>query len=94
MYECRVHRYCTFVSRFLYSALATDKMKLKYLIIVWCLFELSFCDKSFTIVLDTTKSMQDELDIIKTNLPVLFESERKDISNYILVPFNDPGKVL
>ncbi|CAK1589081.1 unnamed protein product [Parnassius mnemosyne] len=48
--------------------------------------------KSFTIVIDTTISMRDELEILKANLQsVIMGTNLADISNYILVPFDDPG---
>ncbi|KAJ8720966.1 hypothetical protein PYW08_006431 [Mythimna loreyi] len=57
-----------------------------------CFFtSLISCEKSFTIVLDTTSSMEDELDVIKVNLPNTINTfNNTDITNYILVPFNDP----
>lgn len=51
------------------------------------------CEKSFTIVLDTTTSMLEELDVIKVNLPTAISAiNNTDITHFILVPFNDPGK--
>ncbi|CAG5054398.1 unnamed protein product [Parnassius apollo] len=48
--------------------------------------------KSFTIVIDTTVSMRDEIDILKANLQsVVIDTNLADIANYILVPFDDPG---
>ncbi|CAH0663932.1 unnamed protein product [Spodoptera exigua] len=48
------------------------------------------CEKSFTVVLDTTRSMEEEIDTIKVNLQSIVNISSSDISNYILVPFNDP----
>ncbi|XP_050551914.1 hemicentin-1-like [Spodoptera frugiperda] len=48
------------------------------------------CEKSFTVVLDTTKSMLEEIVTIKVNLQSIVNMSGSDISNYILVPFNDP----
>ncbi|XP_045539505.1 hemicentin-1 [Papilio machaon] len=47
--------------------------------------------KSFTIVLDTTISMREEIDIIKSNIESVVKTPLFDIDNYILVPFDDPG---
>ncbi|CAD0203537.1 unnamed protein product [Chrysodeixis includens] len=61
-------------------------------IIYLLILRLVNCDRSFTLVLDTTWSMQDDIDVIKANLPsVLNTQEKTDIGNYIIVPFNDPG---
>ncbi|XP_049878338.1 hemicentin-1-like [Pectinophora gossypiella] len=47
--------------------------------------------KSFTILLDTTLSMQEEIDIIKRNIgTVVNVLKSTDVENYVLVPFNDP----
>ncbi|KAF9424429.1 hypothetical protein HW555_000568 [Spodoptera exigua] len=39
---------------------------------------------------DTTRSMEEEIDTIKVNLQSIVNISDSDISNYILVPFNDP----
>lgn len=53
------------------------------------------CDKSFTVVIDTTVSMSDELNIIKANIGQVVNSiNRTDVNNYILVAFKDTGKYL
>ncbi|KAH9643692.1 hypothetical protein HF086_001802 [Spodoptera exigua] len=54
------------------------------------LISLMSCEKSFTVVLDTTRSMEEEIDTIKVNLQSIVNISSSDISNYILVPFNDP----
>lgn len=52
-------------------------------------------DRSFTVVLDTTVSMSDEINEIKSNIGQLVNSINKtDIFNYILVPFKDIRKYL
>lgn len=68
-------------------------MIFKYLLVCFSLLKLIFGDKSFTIVLDTSRSMTEELDVIKVMLSsVLNPLGNTDIRNYILVPFSDPGK--
>jgi hypothetical protein len=54
----------------------------------------SVTSRSFTVVVDTTDSMQDELDIMKNSFPLLTSSlaNNTDFNNFIVVPFNDPGK--
>lgn len=50
--------------------------------------------KSFTLVIDTTTSMQDEIDVIRRNVQSLenvFKNETV-FEDFIVVPFNDPGK--
>lgn len=48
--------------------------------------------RSFTIVLDTTISMREEIDILKSNIESVVKVPLVDIDNYILLPFEDPGK--
>ncbi|XP_075981853.1 hemicentin-1-like [Anticarsia gemmatalis] len=69
-------------------------MLFKYIIILYFLWfsKLVCCDKSFTLVVDTTVSMQEELDIIKVNLASAIDVYgHAGLSDYIIVPFNDPG---
>ncbi|XP_028025918.1 hemicentin-1-like [Bombyx mandarina] len=48
--------------------------------------------KSFTVVIDTTESMDDEINIIKANIGEVVRNlnNKSTVSDYILVPFNDP----
>lgn len=49
---------------------------------------------SLTMVVDTTVSMKEEIDVLKSQIGVILSALRESgsrIGNYILVPFNDPG---
>ncbi|XP_063831737.1 hemicentin-1-like [Ostrinia nubilalis] len=65
----------------------------KCFVIYFALFALKFVSgKSFTIVLDTTDSMQVEIDIIKINIASVVDVMKNmpDFNDFIIVPFNDP----
>ncbi|XP_068622917.1 hemicentin-1-like [Battus philenor] len=47
--------------------------------------------KSFTLVIDTTVSMREEVDLLKIYIDSVVNN-LLDIDKYILVPFNDPGR--
>ncbi|XP_059046687.1 hemicentin-1-like [Achroia grisella] len=61
------------------------------LIVIYSLLTLVY-SKSFTIVIDTTDSMEIELNILKANIPRVVNAIQgvSDIENYVIVPFNDP----
>ncbi|KAM3965958.1 hemicentin-1-like [Aphomia sociella] len=65
---------------------------LSKLILIICLTIKLVSSKSFTLVVDTTNSMQDEVSVIKRNIEPLIRSIRSssNLQNYIIVPFNDP----
>ncbi|KAG6440388.1 hypothetical protein O3G_MSEX001213 [Manduca sexta] len=66
-------------------------MWFKRFIFLFYLFSSVTCKKSFTIVLDTTISMREEIDIIKANIGSVISSLNiSEYENYIVVPFNDP----
>lgn len=58
-----------------------------YISIVWC-------KKSFTVILDSTGSMRNEISVIKRNMgSVVKEIEKfNKFENYILLTFSDPGE--
>ncbi|XP_053616355.1 hemicentin-1-like [Plodia interpunctella] len=56
-----------------------------------CVLRLATAD-SFTIILDTTYSMRDDVEILKSNLRSVVDALRLSphVEEFILVPFNDP----
>lgn len=65
-----------------------------YLLFFFHAFAMIDSKKSFTIVLDTTKSMNDDIEIIKSGIRTLMNDlvNQTDFQDYIIVPFNYPGK--
>lgn len=57
-------------------------------------FTFVTCKKSFTIILDSTESMRNEISIIKRNFPSLLKEigNLTEYENYVLLPFSDPGE--
>lgn len=57
-------------------------------------FSMVLCKKSFTVILDSTESMREEILIIKRNMASSVKEIGKSnqIENYILLTFSDPGK--
>ncbi|XP_061717340.1 hemicentin-1-like [Cydia pomonella] len=66
-------------------------MLLRHLAVI-CSLLICVYSKSFTLVVDTTYSMQDEISMIRTRIKPLVESigNASSIENYVIVPFNDP----
>ncbi|XP_026751608.2 hemicentin-1-like [Galleria mellonella] len=61
-------------------------------LIIICFIIKLVSSRSFTIVVDTTDSMEIEINIIKANIASVLNVVRSipDIENYVIVPFNDP----
>ncbi|XP_063366379.1 hemicentin-2-like [Cydia amplana] len=59
---------------------------------VICSLLICVYSKSFTLVVDTTYSMQDEISMIRTRIKPLVKSigNTSSIENFVVVPFNDP----
>lgn len=57
-------------------------------------FSIVGCKKSFTFILDSTRSMEEEVSIIKRNMAYIVNEigNANDIENYILLTFSDPGE--
>ncbi|XP_063537910.1 hemicentin-1-like [Cydia strobilella] len=66
-------------------------MSFRHLAVI-CSLLICVSAKSFTLVVDTTYSMQDEISMIRTRIKALVESigNSSSIENYVIVPFNDP----
>ncbi|XP_039748100.1 hemicentin-1-like [Pararge aegeria] len=59
-------------------------------IILFLSLRTVFTEKSFTIVVDTTNSMREEVQILKNNIQSVVDAARnRNFENYILLPFGD-----
>lgn len=70
--------------------------KLFTILLLFLYFSIVECKKSFTILLDSTESMRNEISIIKRSMTSIAKEigSWNEIENYILLSFSDPGKYL
>lgn len=67
----------------------------QYFLLFFLLSSNVSCEKSFTIVMDTTKSMEYEIYAFKTHIASIVNVIRSStFTNYILIPFGHEGKPL
>ncbi|XP_038218995.1 hemicentin-1-like [Zerene cesonia] len=61
-----------------------------YLIFILCYIPLAICTKGVTLVVDTTKSMSEEKEIIKSNINIALCGINKLNYEFMFLPFNNP----